>query len=199
MDEYTGVTLNTYATGTTANYTFKLTPTSSIPVGGKIIIEFPSTYASLLGNAAVSTTLQISGTTTSTIGGFTTSTSGDGGRRLHLVVSSTAVAANDPLTVTINNITNPATVGVYGADSAGPGNRFMQFTTKSNNGLLDGSIDPYSDGDFGANMGPPPPSSVIIGGKHTVNILVKMNTATTTRNLTTVEGAFFADRTGQPG
>lgn len=104
------------------------------------------------------------------------------------MVSSTAVAANDPLTVTINNITNPATVGVYGADSAGPGNRFMQFTTKSNNGLLDGSIDPYSDGDFGANMGPPPPSSVIIGGKHTVNILVKMNTATTTRNLTTVEG-----------
>lgn len=59
VDEYTGVTLNTYATGTTANYTFKLTPTSSIPVGGKIIIEFPSTYASLLGNAAVSTTCRL--------------------------------------------------------------------------------------------------------------------------------------------
>lgn len=200
VDENTGVFLSTYTTSTAANYTFRFTPTSSIPVGGKIMIEFPASYASLLNDATVSTTEQISlaGTTTSTIGGFTTSTSGDGGRRFYLTVSSTAVAAGDPLTVTIYSVTNPSTGGVYGADSSGPGNRFIQFTTKSNSGLLDGSVDPYSDGDFGEGMGPPPPSSVIIGGKHTINILVQMNTATTTRNLTAEERDYLQVGMGNP-
>ena len=199
VDENTGVFLSSYTTSTAANYTFKITPTTSIPIGGKIVIEFPSDYASLLNSITVSTTQLISlgGTTTSTISAFTTSTSADGGRRIHLVVADKATVAGDPLSIVIYSVTNPATAGVYGADSSGPGNRFLQFTTKSNNGLLDGSLDPYSDGDF-SGMGPPPPSSVTIGGKHTVNILVQMNTATTTRNLTTAEKDFLQVGMGNP-
>ncbi|MFA6485912.1 MAG: carboxypeptidase regulatory-like domain-containing protein [Candidatus Magasanikbacteria bacterium] len=200
VDANTGIFLSNYTTGTAANYTFRFTPTSSVPVGGKIVIDFPSSYASLLGGISISTTQYISlgETSTSTIGAMATSTTSDSARRLSLTVSSTATVAGDPLSVTIYGVTNPTTADVYGSDSAGPGNRFAQFTAKSNNGLLDGSLYGNEGSDFGGEMGPPPPSSVTIGGKHTLNVLVRMNTATTTRNLTTEESAFMKVALGNP-
>lgn len=201
VDEYTGNFLSGYNTGTPSNYSFRFTPSTSIPIGGKIFINFPIEYSDLLGNINVSTTQRISigETTASTLGSLATSSINlqmVTSTQVILTVAGEAVQAGDPLSVTINNVTNPSTAGVYGADSAGPGGRFVVYTAKSNSGLLDGSLFGQEPGDF--QNGPPPASSVIIGGKHTLNIWVRVKTATTTRDLIESEKDLLEVGMGSP-
>ncbi len=185
VDQYTGLFISNTNTSSPSNYTFRFTPTSSVPIGSKIVLEFPVQYANLLNGISVSTTQPISilNTTTSTVGALSTSTANTGGRRVTVIVGSQDVAPGDPLSITIYGVINPPTAGVFGSESAGAGQKFAQYITRSNNGLLDGSLNSYGDQEFSEGMGPPPPSSVIIGGHHTINLIARVVTPTTTRNL----------------
>ncbi|MDD2758582.1 MAG: hypothetical protein PHD72_04455 [Patescibacteria group bacterium] len=173
IDGATGIFASNSVTSTAANYTFNFTPTSSIPVGGKIVLQFPSDYNSLLGNITINTSTAIStaGATTSTIASYTMATSTDGARLIKLVVAGQATEAGDPLSIVVGNVMNPATAGVYGGESGGPAGRFSQYTTKANDGLLDGSSFGNESGDFAQGQ-PNAPSSIHIGGYNNVTVVV---------------------------
>lgn len=173
IDGNTGITVSNSNTSTLANYTFKFTPTSSVPMGGKIVLQFPSNYNNLLGGISISTTqyISVAQTTTSTISSFATSTTNDGATKIELFVGNVATHATDTLAIVIYNVTNPATAGVYGGESGGPASRFSQYTAKSNGGVIDGTPYGNESGDFTQGQ-PPPPSSIHIGGSNTVNVIV---------------------------
>jgi hypothetical protein len=196
VGDMTGINLSNTATGTTANYTFNFTPTSSIPVGGKIVLTFPASYTNLLNNISVSSSRYI-GSNSSTVSGFTTSTGFLGSYKLTLTVAGTSTLPGDPLHILVSGITNPPVAGVYGSDSGAPSEKFIQYTTLSNGGLIDGSplgIEGYAD-----YQGPPPPSSVIIGGKNVVNIIVyKQNSAGELLGLLTGERSQIKVNMGNP-
>ncbi|MDD4902650.1 MAG: hypothetical protein PHE24_05965 [Patescibacteria group bacterium] len=172
VDQNTNITASAYTLGTTnVTYTFTFTPTSSIPVGAKIIIGFPFAYNDLLDNASISGVDIISNNTATTIASFSTSTLENWGNvRVTLVTAGADTNAGDVITIKIYGVTNPATAGVYGAGSGGPESRFVVYTAKANDGVMDGSPFGMEEGDN--NNGPAPDRAVHIGGTNNVNILV---------------------------
>ncbi|MHB8660565.1 MAG: peptidoglycan-binding protein [Minisyncoccota bacterium] len=157
------ITPSTTAVGATnVSYTFSITTATQIPIGGKVIINFPSEYN--LSGATTTSVQNISNHTSAQVaaGAIATSTS-PGVNRVILTVSNAVVNAGDVLTVTVNGLTNPATAGVY--------RPFGIFTTKSNNGLIDGSYFGFEQSDYG-NGAPPPNDTVYIGGDNTLVVQV---------------------------
>ncbi len=168
-DSGSSITPTSYATGTAASFTFTVTATSSIPSGGKIVINFPSEYS--LSSVTVGAQDINSSSTPAQIASsaFTTQT-GAGMNRVVLTTSNAATAAGDNFTVTIGGLTNPSTVGVY--------RPFFVFTTLANDGLLDGSYFGFEQSDY--TDGPPPVDTVHIGGDNTLNVIVHKQSGTTT-------------------
>lgn len=150
-------------------YTFTFTPTSSITAGSKIIIGFPAIYNNKLDNISVSP--NISSTTATTIASFATSTVENfGNTKVTLVVAGASTNPGSVVSVSIHGVINPSTAGVYGAGTGGPDSRFIVYTAKANNGVMDGSPFGVEEGDF--TNGPAPDRALHIGGTNNVNILV---------------------------
>ena len=158
------ITPSSYAaSATNVTYTISFVATTSIPVGGKIIIHFPTEF-SLLN--ATTTTLQsdINGSRTGApqiaIGAIATSTS-NGRNDVIFTTSNAATGASSTLTVAVEGMVNP-TLGVY--------RPIYIYTTTANGGLLDGS--PFPDGANDVYNGPPPVDSIHIGGTNNMIISV---------------------------
>ena len=175
---------------TNVSYTFSIKTTTQIPIGGKIGINFPATY-SLVGATTTATENISNNTTAQVAAGAIATTSSAGVNRVVLTTSNAVVNAGDVLTVVVNGITNPGSAGVY--------QPFSVFTTKSNNGLLDGSYFGFEQSDY-SNGAPPPVNTVYIGGLDTLNIQVLKqsggsNVALSGSDLTNVEvGAGCPDK-----
>ncbi len=168
-DNNSGISPSSYTAGATnVTYTFTIKATSSIPAGGKIVVNLPLDY-SLVG-VTVNLGQQISNTTNTALGSFSTTTSGMT-NRVTLVTSNTSTAPGDVITVQIGGLTNPVTAGVY--------RPFSIFTAKANGGLLDGSFMGFENTDFN-NGAPPPNDTVHIGGNNFVTVNVYKQTGTTT-------------------
>ena len=136
------------SSATNVDYTFVFTATSSIPVGGKIALNFPSTFNIAGATVALADNSSINGAgapapqiTNGAVSVVTTY-----GRNQILLTTSNAVTiAHDTLTVKVGGITNPATTGTF--------SNFFVFTTKANGGLLDGSTSGYTDETiYGSNV-----------------------------------------------
>ncbi|MHB8651941.1 MAG: fibronectin type III domain-containing protein [Minisyncoccota bacterium] len=156
------ITATSYnVSATNVSYTFSIKTTTTVPIGGKIMVNFPSTY-DLSGATTTSTqTVSTSGAQVA-MGAIATST-GTGTNRVILTTSAAAVTAGNVITVTVNGLTNPATAGVY--------RPFSIFTAKANNGLIDGSYFGFEQSDYGSGA-PPPSDTVYIGGKNTLVVQV---------------------------
>jgi fibronectin type 3 domain-containing protein len=159
-DANSSITPSSYATSTASSYTFSITATSSIPSGGKVVVNFPAEYS--LAGVTVNLSQQISNNTTTSIASFATSTGGNSNKVL-LTTAGPATNAGDRITVVIGGITNPAAAGAYRS--------FSLYTTKANNGLLDGSYFGFEPNDYG-NGAPPPVDTVHIGGRNNLVIQV---------------------------
>ncbi len=168
-DNNSGIVPSSFATSATnVTYTFTIKATSSIPAGGKIVVNLPLDFS--LNGVTVNLAQQISNTTNTALGSFSTTTSGMI-NRVMLVTANTSTGAGDVITVQIGGLTNPSTAAVY--------RPFTIFTTKSNNGLLDGSYQGFEQSDF--NDGTPPPNDTVhIGGLNFVTVNVYKQTGTTT-------------------
>ncbi|HOX60659.1 MAG TPA: peptidoglycan-binding protein [Candidatus Magasanikbacteria bacterium] len=161
---HSAITASSYATSTTGvNYTFKFTPTSSLPIGSKIVIQVPSEYD--ITGASVGEQIISSDESVPKIaaGAITTSTDYST-KKIILTTSNGATAAGSNLTVIVGGMTNPATVGVY--------RPFFIYTTNANGGLIDGSVFGNESSEFN---GPPPVDTVHIGGTNNVTVSVYLN------------------------
>ena len=172
------ITPNSYAANATnVTYTISFVATTSIPIGGKINIHFPSEF-NLLN--ATTTTLQSdingSGALAPQIAAGAIATSTSNGRNdVIFTISNAATGATSTVTVAIEGLVNPS-LGVY--------RPIYIYTTTANGGLLDGS--PFPDGNNDVYNGPPPVDSIHIGGTNNMTIsvykqvgadLVKLNAA----------------------
>ncbi len=156
------ITATSYDTSAAnVSYTFSIKTTTQIPVGGKIMINFPAEFS--LQNATTTTVQTISSSGAQVAAGTIATSTGMGTNRVVLTTSTAAVTAGNVITVTVNGLTNPATAGVY--------RPFSIFTAKSNNGLIDGSYFGFEQTDY-SNGAPPPSDTVYIGGKNTLVVQV---------------------------
>ncbi len=155
---------STVASATGVSYTFSITTATQISVGGKVVINFPSVY-NVDHATSTASTQNISNNTAAQIavGAVATSSDPGGTKRVIFTVSNAPVNAGDVLTVTVAGLTNPATADTY--------RPFSVFTTKSNNGLIDGSYFGFEQSDYGSGA-PPPNDTVYIGGTNTLNVQV---------------------------
>ncbi|OGZ11959.1 MAG: hypothetical protein A3C93_05975 [Candidatus Lloydbacteria bacterium RIFCSPHIGHO2_02_FULL_54_17] len=162
-DVNSAITPSTTATGTAASYTFSIKTATSVPIGGKIVINFPTEFS--LQNATTTVLAQnINGAGALVANGAIATTTGNGMNRVILTTSGAVVEAGDVITVTVGGLTNPTTAGVY--------RPFFINTTKANNGLIDGSYFGFEPSDYGSGA-PPPNDTVHIGGKNTLIIQVR--------------------------
>lgn len=163
-DNNSSVTASSYSTSTAASYTFVIKTTTEIPIGGKVGINFPSTFS--LQNATTTVLAQsISNNTAAKVAnGAIATTTGQGINRVVFTTSNAVVNAGDILTVIVGGLTNPSTAAVY--------RPFSLFTMKANNGLLDGSYFGFESTDFGSGA-PPPQDTVHIGGLNKIIIQVR--------------------------
>lgn len=186
---------NYAASASNVVYSFTFTPTSSIPVGGKIVIVFPSSYDistaatttadnDLNGSTAGATYIMSMTTSTATIqGGGTTI------KKVTLVTGGANTVARQPLTVVLSGIVNPATAGVY--------RPVYVYTTLADNGLIDGSTDGFDQADY-TNQ-PPPEDTIHIGGNNTLVFTVyKIAANGTTSTLSAAERAQVKVQMGCP-
>ena len=167
LDENSAITPGSYAAGTLTSYTFSITATSSIPVGGHVIVNFPSEYSLQTITVDLGQNRQFKRNNDCIV-----FNEYRGRQARH--ARSTAAAATDPrgvITVVIGGIQNPATAGVYRS--------FTVFTTKANGGLLDGSYYGFETGDYGGGR-PAPSDTIHVGGTNTVNVLVHKQNGTST-------------------
>ncbi len=161
------ITASNYAaSATNVTYTFAFIATTSIPVGGKIIIHFPTEFG--IGNATSSLlNTDINGASAgspaivSTAAAVSTSTS-DGRYDVIMVTSGAATGGENTVTVRVGGITNPSTVNVY--------RPIFIYTTNANGGLLDGS--PFPDSANDVYNGPPPVDAIHIGGTNNMTVSV---------------------------
>ncbi|MBU1179190.1 hypothetical protein KKB69_02565, partial [Patescibacteria group bacterium] len=168
-------TASNYAAGGTGEYTIAFTASTTLNIGEKIWVNFPTGF--VLTNATTSNqTIAGSATIDSTV------VVANDSNGLHAVVATTstaAIAAGETVTLKIGNIVNPV-IGSYQG--------LRVFTTTANGGLVDGSF----FGDFGTDAGfgnrPPPVDSIQIGGTNTIIGRAKVRqTDGTLRNLTAGE------------
>jgi peptidoglycan hydrolase-like protein with peptidoglycan-binding domain len=161
-DNSSSITASSYAVSATSNFTFTITATSSIPLGGKIVVNFPTEF----NINGITVPLQTINSASAQIasGAFATSTQGGGTKKVILTTSNGATAAGDTITVIINGVVNPATANVY--------RPFYIYTAKSNGGLIDGSYFGFESSDYGAGS-PPPVDNIHIGGDNTLVVVVK--------------------------
>ena len=171
-DNNSGIAASAYGISAAASYLFSIKATSSIPIGGKIVINFPSGYS--LQGVTVDLTQTISNNTATQLASFTTTTS-VGVNRVTLVTSIALTNAGDTIAVAIDGLTNPSTVAVY--------RPFFLYTTKANGGLLDGSIFGFENADYGSGA-PPPVDTIHIGGTNTVRVVVYKQNGSTNSLLT---------------
>ncbi len=143
------------------SYTFSIKTTTQIPIGGKIMINFPAEFS--LQNATTTAVQTISSSGAQVVAGAIATSTGMGINRVILTTSSAVVTAGNVITVTVNGLTNPATAGVY--------RPFSIFTTEANNGLIDGSYFGFEQSDY-SNGAPPPSDTIYIGGKNTLIVQV---------------------------
>lgn len=171
------ITPSTTVVGASASYTFIIKTTTAIPIGGKIGINFPSTYS--LATATTTSVQNISNNTAAQVAlGAIVTTTGSGTNRVVLTTSNAVVNAGDILTVTVNGLTNPNTAAVY--------RPFSVFTMKGNSGLIDGSYFGFEQSDY-SNGAPPPNDTVYIGGLNTLNVQVLKQSGSGTTALTAGE------------
>ena len=179
---------STTATGTAASYTFSIKTATSVPIGGKIVINFPSEYS--LQNATTTVLAQdINGAGALVANGAIATTTGNGMNRVILTTSGAVVGVGDVITVTVGGLTNPTTAGVY--------RPFFINTTKANNGLIDGSYFGFEPSDYGSGA-PPPNDTVHIGGKNTLIIQVRKQSGASTVALSAGERAQVNAAAGCP-
>jgi len=130
------------AAASDVDYSFTFTATSSIPSGGKIVLNFPTEYSLNGASVVVANNGDINGSVTGTPqiadSAITTTTTS-----ITLTTSNAVTVADDTITVVVGGITNPANSDV---DSGDAYNTFYVYTTKSNDGLIDGS---YAVADYG--------------------------------------------------
>ena len=176
------ITPSSYAaSATNVTYTISFVATTSIPVGGKIIIHFPTEFS--LQNATTTASQSVvmgdingsrAGAPQIVAGAIATSTS-NGRNDVIFTTSGAVTGATSTVTVAVEGLVNPA-LGVY--------RPIYIYTTTANGGLLDGS--PFPDGTNDIYNGPPPVDSVHIGGTNNMTIsvykqvgadLVKLNAA----------------------
>jgi len=179
---------STVAGATGVSYTFVIKTTTTIPIGGKIEINFPAVYS--LAGATTTVVQNISNNTAAQVaaGAIATSTSA-GINRVILTTSGAVVNAGDVLTVKVDGLVNPSTADVY--------RPFSLFTAKSNNGLIDGSYFGFESSDFASGT-PPPNDTVYIGGLNTLNVQVLKQSGSGTTALTAGEIAQVKVGSGCP-
>lgn len=191
-DENSGIVASSYALSAANTLTFTIRATSSIPAGGKIVINLPSEYSLLHATAS---TQYINASTSNELraviaNGAIATTTGGGVNSVTLTTSANETGAGDILTVVLSGLTNPATAGVY--------RPFYIYTTKANGGLLDGSTQGFEDSDYGSGA-PPPIDMVTIGGDNNINIqVVKQLANNATSSLTADERAQVKITAGNP-
>ena len=172
------ITPSTIIAGASVAYTFSITTATQIPIGGKVVINFPAIYS--LANATTTAVQNISNNTAAQIaaGAIATSTA-NGNNRVILTTSNAVVNVGDILTVSVSGLTNPGSAGVE--------RPFFLFTTNPNNGLLDGSVFGFEPSDYSTGA-PPPNDTIYIGGLNTLNVQVlKQNGSGGTTALTSGE------------
>jgi peptidoglycan hydrolase-like protein with peptidoglycan-binding domain len=187
-DNSSSITPSSYAISATSNYTFTITATSSIPLGGKIIVNFPTEF----NINGITVPLQTINSASAQIaeGAFATSTQGGGTKKVILTTSNGATSAGDTITVVINGVVNPATADVY--------RPFYLYTAKANGGVLDGSYFGFENSDYGEGS-PSPVDNIHIGGDNTLVVVVKKTTdGTTLLDLSAGERAQVKVGTGCP-
>ncbi|MEK7211430.1 MAG: hypothetical protein AAB731_02255, partial [Patescibacteria group bacterium] len=177
----TRIVANSYAAAATnVIYTFGFKPTTNVPIGGKIVVVFPSAYN--ISTAATTTAdndLNVSYAGAPVVMSMTTSTAtiqggGTTVKKVTLVIGTAKLTGNQPITVVLSGITNPATAGVQ--------RPLYVYTTLADNGLIDGSTDGFDPVDY-SNQ-PPPEDTVHIGGNNNLVFTVfKINANGTTSTL----------------
>ncbi len=178
------ITASSYAAGATnVTYTFSFVATTSIPIGGKINVHFPTEFTitnatTTALEAAINADINGGSANTPLIaatGAIATSTSA-GRNDIIFTTSGEATGGKNTVTVAVGGITNPATANAY--------RPIYIYTTNDNDGLLDGS--PFADSVNDVYNGPPPVDSIHIGGTNNMIIsvykqvgadLVKLNAA----------------------
>jgi hypothetical protein len=141
------------------SYTFVFTATSSMPIGSKIVLNFPSEFD--VSGATVALQNINSSSTPAKIAEGAIVTSTDFGRNQITLTTSNAISGTDEdISVTVGGLTNPVK-GVY--------RPFYVYTTYDNGGLLDGSYYGFESQDYD---GPPPVDTVHIGGTNNIEVTV---------------------------
>lgn len=173
-DINSSITDSSNALGAAATITMSLKTTTQIPIGGKIMMNIPSDFSLQNATTTAADIAGISNNTAANVAnGSLATTTSIGVNRAIFTVATAPVNAGDILTVSVTGLTNPSTAGVE--------RPFSIFTTKSNNGLLDGSYFGFESSDF-SNNGAPPQDTLYIGGKNNlvVQIFKLVGSATTT-------------------
>ncbi|MCK4554950.1 hypothetical protein KAU19_08435, partial [Candidatus Parcubacteria bacterium] len=169
---------STYATSTSGvEYTITFTASTTLNVGEKIHINFPS--ESFMANATTSDQTIVEGGT-ATVASTTIATStGYGLFEVILTLGGGAIepSATSTVTFVVGNITNP-TKGSY--------RNLRVFTTTADNGLVDGV---FYGMDVMNDFQPPPVDSILIGGTNTINGIVKVLRANGTLETVTADEA----------
>lgn len=165
-------TASSYTANATSTYTITFTASTTLAAGEKIWVNFPVGF-----NVASATTSDqnISGSAWIKSSLVTATTTNN----LNAVIATTsdaAISAGATVTLAIGNIKNPAKNAYQG---------LRVFTTTANNGLVDGAL--FGETESGFGYKPPPVDGIQIGGTNTLIGQVKVQTSTTTRNLTAAE------------
>ncbi len=188
VDDWSFTASNYSAGATGVEYTITFTASTTLNIGEKIWVNFPSDF--IRTNATTSNqTIAGSATINSTVVDIYPN-SWNGLYAVAATTSGAAIAAGATVTLKIGGITNPA---------AGAYQGLRVFTTTANNGLVDGSF--YGDftTDTGFGNRPPPVNSIQIGGTNTIIGRAKVRQANgTLRDLTAEEIAQVRVEMGCP-
>lgn len=182
-DANSSITPSSYSTSATnVDYTFVFTTSSTIPIGGKIALNFPTDFnisgATVTG--ANNANINASGSPARVADNAITTSTTNGLNRILLTISNAVVAAGETVTVKVGGITNPSSANAYRG--------FFVYTAKDNGGLLDGSPTGISDESGYGSM--PPVDTVHIGGTNKLHVVVQKKLANgTIQNLSALERA----------
>jgi hypothetical protein len=154
------------ASATGVEFSFTFTASTSLNVGEKINVNFPSNFN--ISNATTSDQIIVAGGLAQ-ISSVNLSTTTDYGlNSVILTISGGSIdpAATSTVSFKIGNIANPVK-GAY--------NGLSIYTTTANGGLVDGNF--YGVEQSPDMMGPPPVDSIQIGGANTITGMVKVRRA----------------------
>ena len=162
---------SSYVTGATnVTYTFVFTVTTTVPIGGKLAVNFSIDYDLSSVTTTLMSDINGAGTAAPTVSLYAATINTTGGRnQVILPISNTSVAAGNTVTVSVVNVTNPSTANVY--------QPFYVYTTTAQGGLIDGAYFGFGGENYN---GPPPIMAVHIGGTNTVVVTAKKNTGAST-------------------